>query len=59
VPKEEAILLDMNTESELSIGKAIRPAQVSIEVYNYLSPRKRVSYYFEAGSAAQPKAVKP
>jgi putative nucleotidyltransferase with HDIG domain len=58
VPKEEAILLDMNTESELSIGKAIRPAQVSIEVYNYLSPRKRVSYYFEAGSAATPKAVK-
>lgn len=53
VPKEEAMLLDMNSQQELSIGKAIRPAQVPREIYNYLSPRKRVSYYFE------PTAKKP
>lgn len=48
VPKEEALLLDMDTQSDLNIGKAIRPAQVPREVYSYLSPRKRVSYYFDA-----------
>jgi putative nucleotidyltransferase with HDIG domain len=50
VPKEEAMLLDMETQSDLNIGKAIRPAQVPREVYNYLSPRKRVSYYFDAAA---------
>lgn len=58
VPKEEAILLDMERETEVNIAKAIRPAQVPREVYNYLSPRKRVSYYFDATSA-RPDAGKP
>ena len=48
IPKEEAILVDMARETDLNISKAIRPAQVPLEIYNYLSPRKRVSYYFDA-----------
>ena len=57
IPKEEAILLDMARETEFNIAKAIRPAQVPRDVYNYLSPRKRVSYYFDAaaGRAAEGK----
>jgi hypothetical protein len=43
----------LNLIELLNIGKAIRPGQVSREIYNYLSPRKRVSYYFDA---AKPKA---
>lgn len=58
VPKDEAILLDMERETEFNIAKAIRPAQVPREVYNYLSPRKRVSYYFDA-NAARTQAGKP
>jgi len=50
IPKEEALLLDMERETEFNIAKAIRPAQVPRDVYNYLSPRKRVSYYFDAAS---------
>lgn len=57
VPKDEAILLDMQRETEINIAKAIRPAQVPREVYNYLSPRKRVSYYFDVASA-RPHAAK-
>lgn len=57
VPKEEAILLDMERETEVNIGKAIRPAQVPREVYNYLSPRKRISYYFD-GDAARTEGSK-
>ncbi|OIQ74475.1 cyclic di-GMP phosphodiesterase response regulator RpfG [mine drainage metagenome] len=58
VPKDEAILLDMELAVSVSITKAIRPGQVPREVYNYLSPRKRVSYYFDASSKSHP-ASKP
>ena len=58
VAKDDAILLDMERETEVNIAKAIRPAQVPQEVYNYLSPRKRVSYYFDA-SSARPQAGTP
>ncbi|NMF88216.1 DUF3391 domain-containing protein [Aromatoleum petrolei] len=53
IPKEEAILADLAREQDLNIAKAIRPAQVPLEIYNYLSPRKRVSYYFDAGKSGQ------
>lgn len=52
IPKEEAILVDMEHETDLNIVKAIRPGQVPQNVYLYLSPRKRISYYFDAGKAA-------
>ena len=58
VAKDDAILLDMERETEVNIAKAIRPAQVPQEVYNYLSPRKRVSYYFDA-SSTRTEAGKP
>lgn len=51
VPKEDAMMLDMERETEVNIARAIRPMQVLPEVYNYLSPRKRISYYFDAHSA--------
>lgn len=53
IPKDEAILVDMERETDLNIVKAIKPAQVRQEIYLYLSPRKRVSYYFDAGKSAQ------
>jgi len=49
-PRQQAIVLDLQHETDVNIAKAIRPAQVSREIYNYLSPRKRVSYYFDAGT---------
>jgi putative nucleotidyltransferase with HDIG domain len=53
VPREEAILLDMERENELNIVKSIKPAQLPKEIYHYLSPRKRVSYYFDASKQGQ------
>ena len=49
IPKEEAILVDMGREVEVNIARALRPAQLPREVYNYLSPRRQVSYYFDGG----------
>lgn len=48
VPKEEAIMLDLDKESDLNISKAIRPGLLPRNVYEYLNPRKRVSYYFDS-----------
>lgn len=55
IPKEEAITVDLERETDVNIAKAIRPAQVPIEIYNYLSPRKRVSYYFDTSQPGQEK----
>jgi len=57
IPRDEAILVDLERETDLNIAKAIRPAQVPGDVYNYLSPRKRVSYYFDAGQSGQETAA--
>ncbi len=56
VPKEEAILIDMETESEVNIAKGIRPAQLPRDIYNYLSPRKQVSYYFDSAGSNNEQA---
>ena len=53
IPKEEALLVDMESEGDVNIAKAIRPAQLPREIYTYLSPRKQVSYYFDAGSPSK------
>lgn len=52
VPKEEAILLDLEQEAEITIINAVRPALLPPAIAAYLSPRKRVSYFFD--SSAQP-----
>jgi hypothetical protein len=57
IPKDEAILVDLAQESDLNVTKAIRPLHVPSEIYNYLSPRKRVSYYFDPAKQTQEKAV--
>lgn len=57
IPKDEAIMVDLAQETDFNIVKAIRPAQVPREIYTYLSPRKRVSYYFDAGTPAQGTAA--
>ena len=53
IPKEEAILVDLESESDVNIAKAIHPAQLPREIYNYLSPRRQVSYYFDAGTSTR------
>ena len=45
VPKEEAILLDLAEEPELSVARTLHPNALSREIHDYLSPRSRISYY--------------
>lgn len=53
IPKEEAIMIDLEREPELNISKAIRPIQLPTPVYDYLSPRKRVTYYFDGDNVSK------
>ncbi|MCE3265163.1 MAG: metal-dependent phosphohydrolase [Pseudoduganella sp.] len=53
VPREDAIMVDMERESDLNIVRAIKPSQVPKDIYAYLSPRRRVSYYFDATKGGQ------
>lgn len=57
IPKDEAIILDLADEPDINISKSIPPAQLSREIYDYLSPRKRVTYYFDdAAKTAKPNS---
>ncbi|MBV8467962.1 MAG: DUF3391 domain-containing protein [Burkholderiales bacterium] len=53
VPKHEAIILDLEEEPDLSIIKSIRPALLSNQVFAYLNPRKRMTYYSDAAPTKQ------
>lgn len=47
VPKNEALVFDLVDDPELSIVKTIHPARLPAQVYDYLNPRMRVSYFTE------------
>lgn len=55
VPKDEALVLDLETVPELGIRRSLRPAQLPRDALEYLSPRKRICYFFER--AVNPAAV--
>jgi len=50
VPRSEAIVVDLEQEPEVSVVKTLKPQQLPPAVFDYLSPRKRTSYYFTAES---------
>lgn len=54
VPKEEAVILNLELEPSLSIIKAVRPAHLSPKVAAYLNPRKRVTYFFDTSATDDP-----
>ena len=48
VPREQAILVDLESETEVSISRALKPEQLPQQIFEYLSPRRRVTYYFDS-----------
>lgn len=48
VPKNEAIIFDLADDKDVSITASIRPGKLAPEVYEYLSPRTRISYYIDS-----------
>ena len=48
IPKEEALLVNLADDLDLSVVATLRPASLSREVFEYLNPRSRISYYADA-----------
>jgi putative nucleotidyltransferase with HDIG domain len=48
IPKREALIIDLGIETELTVTKALTPANILPEVLRYLNPGKLVSYYVDA-----------
>lgn len=47
IPKKEAIIINLAEDTDLAILRSFHPNELSKEVYNYLTPRKRVAYFME------------
>lgn len=47
VPRDEAIVEDLEQLPELGIRRSLKPLQLPKAAFDYLSPRKRICYYFE------------
>ena len=47
VPRDEALVVDLQTQPALSIRRSLKPMALPERTLNYLSPRPRVSYFFE------------
>jgi hypothetical protein len=53
VPKDEALVLDLEAAPELGIRRSLRPSQLPREALDYLSPRKKICYFFERAVALE------
>jgi HD-GYP domain-containing protein (c-di-GMP phosphodiesterase class II) len=51
-PREEALVLDLETAAGLGIRRSVRAQQVPPTAIDYLQPSTRVTYFFEASRAA-------
>lgn len=46
VPREEAVVIDLEEEPDLNISKSLKPNQLPRAAAEFLNPRKRMTYYF-------------
>lgn len=51
VAKHEALIVDLAEDSDLAIARSLRPSQLPLEVLEYLSPRRNLSYHIEPNHA--------
>ncbi|AVS84537.1 HD-GYP domain-containing protein [Paracidovorax avenae] len=47
VPRDDALVLDLERSPDLGIRRSLRAAQLPRDALDYLSPRKRICYFFE------------
>ncbi|MFT3818152.1 MAG: DUF3391 domain-containing protein [Rubrivivax sp.] len=55
VPRDEALLLDLELQPDLGIRRSLQPAKLPPAAASYLAPRARITYYFDV----QPTAESP
>ncbi|TCT22081.1 HD-GYP domain-containing protein [Thiobaca trueperi] len=47
VPRDEALVIDLEDQPDLGIRQSLKPLQLPRAVFDYLSPRQRMCYFFE------------
>ncbi|WP_462381349.1 HD-GYP domain-containing protein [Pseudomonas sp. Marseille-QA0892] len=47
VPKQEALIVDLELEPTLAIARGVDPRDLPVEALEYLNPRQQVSYYVD------------
>jgi len=52
IPKNEALIIELEDEPDLSIVRSIHPSKLSTDIFNYLSPRARVIYFSEPSASS-------
>ncbi len=53
VPIDEGLILDLEKAPNLGIRRSLRPQALPADIQEYLSPRARVSYFFETHAEAE------
>jgi len=51
VPADDALVVNLEHHPEIGIQRAMKPLQLPRAVFDYLSPRKRMCYFFERSMA--------
>ncbi len=49
IPRDEALVINLESEPILCIQRSLKPLQLPKAAYDYLSPRRRLCYFFERG----------
>nr|WP_315483281.1 HD domain-containing phosphohydrolase [uncultured Undibacterium sp.] len=47
IPREDALVINLEHETQIGIRRSLKPIQLPKAAYDYLSPRKRLCYFFE------------
>jgi putative nucleotidyltransferase with HDIG domain len=55
IPVKDALIIDMQQEHDLKITQSIRPAALPEEIFNYLSPRRYITYFVDATNPSPQK----
>lgn len=53
IPASDALIIDLQEEPDLKIAQSIRPAVLPQEIFDYLSPRRWITYYMDPADTAR------
>jgi len=59
IPRGEALVEHLDALRDIGIRRSLKPLQLPRAVFDYLSPRQRICYFFERARRLEPDEAKP
>ena len=59
IPSKDALVIDMQDDPDLKIAQSVRPAALPPQIFDYLSPRTRITYYVNPTDASKGEGAPP